>query len=90
MKIHNFDIVRLGTFHPNGYFRENCMRAMADEEKSLPCIVLRLNDWGKPVRDTAYDILSRRLKDAKIDTAIEMLPYLSRTKKGGTVYKRSV
>lgn len=77
-----FDIVRLGTFHPNGYFRENCMRAMADEEKALPCIVLRLNDWVKPVRDTAYDILSRRLEDAKIDTAIEMLPYLSRTKKG--------
>ena len=30
------DILRLGTFHPNGYFRENCIRAAADDKASLP------------------------------------------------------
>lgn len=76
------DILRLGTFHPNGYFRENCIRAAADDKASLPYIVLRLNDWVKPVREAAYGVLSGRLKRLKTDTAIEMLPYLCRTKLG--------
>lgn len=38
-------ILRLGTMHPNGYFREKCMRALADNEDSFGYIVLRLNDW---------------------------------------------
>lgn len=76
------NILRLGTFHPNGYFREKCMWALEDDEASLPFIALRLNDWVKPVRDGAYRILSEKLGDAKTDTAIEMLPFISQTKKG--------
>ena len=75
-------ILRLGTFHPNGYFREKCMWALEEDEASLPFIALRLNDWVKPVRDSAYRILSQKLADAKTDTAIEMLPFISQTKKG--------
>lgn len=76
------NILRLGTFHPNGYFREKCMWALEDDEASLPFIALRLNDWVKPVRDCAYRILSEKLEDAGTDTAIEMLPFISQTKKG--------
>lgn len=76
------NILRLGTFHPNGYFREKCMWALKDDEASLPFIALRLNDWVKPVRDSAYRILSEKLADAKTDTAIEMLPFISQAKKG--------
>lgn len=76
------NILRLGTFHPNGYFREKCMWALKDDEASLPFIALRLNDWVKPVRDSAYLILSEKLADAKTDTAIEMLPFISQAKKG--------
>lgn len=75
-------ILKLGTFHPNGYFREKCMWALEDDEASLPFIALRLNDWVKPVRDSAYRILSQKLADAKTDTAIEMLPFISQAKKG--------
>lgn len=75
-------ILRLGTFHPNGYFREKCMWALEEDEASLPFIALRLNDWVKPVQDSAYRILSEKLGNAKTDTAIEMLPFISQTKKG--------
>lgn len=75
-------ILRLGTFHPNGYFREKCMLALEDDEASLPYIALRLNDWVGPVQNTAYRILAKRLPDAKTDTAIEMLPFIDQAKKG--------
>lgn len=76
------NILRLGTSHPSGYFRERCMWALCDDEASFPFIVLRLNDWVKPVRDNAYRILSDGLKAAKTDTAIAMLPFISRTRAG--------
>ena len=75
-------VLRLGTFHPNGYFRERCMRALADDEASYPYLALRLNDWVKQVRDTAYGLLSERLDAAAADTAVEMLPFFSQAKKG--------
>lgn len=75
-------VLRLGTFHPNGYFREKCMEALENDEASFLFIALRLNDWVKPVRDTAYRILSDRLDAAKTDTAVEMLPFIIQTKKG--------
>ncbi len=75
-------ILRLGTLHPNGYFREKCMKALADDEASYGYIALRLNDWVRQVRETAYRILSEKLDEAKVDTAVKMLPFISRTKKG--------
>lgn len=76
-------VLRLGTLHPNGYFRERCMDALAEDEASFPYLTLRLNDWVKQVRDRAYAILSNRLDGVRTDTAVEMLPFFSRTKKGG-------
>lgn len=75
-------ILRLGTMHPNGYFREKCMRALSSDEESFGYIVLRLNDWVRQIREAAYEILSRKLDKIKTDTAVGMLPYISRTKKG--------
>lgn len=75
-------ILRLGTMHPNGYFREKCMRALADNEDSFGYIVLRLNDWVRQIREAAYEILWENLDGIKTDTAVGMLPYISRTKKG--------
>ena len=73
-------VLRLGTLHPNGYFRERCMQALEDDEASFPYLTLRLNDWVEQVRDRAYLILSHRLDGAGTDTAVEMLPFLSQKK----------
>ncbi len=43
----------LGSFHPNGYYREQCMKDMAEFEVTLPYLLLRLNDWVMPVRKAA-------------------------------------
>ena len=76
------NVLRLGVFHPNGYFRERCMRELAGDEASFPYLALRLNDWVKSIRDTAYCILSERLDEAGVDTAVKMLPFFGQAKKG--------
>lgn len=53
----------LGSFHPNGYFRERCLFLMAEYDGTLPFLVLRMNDWVANIRDRAY-----RLVLEKIDT----------------------
>lgn len=83
-------VLRLGTLHPNGYFRERCMQALEDDEASFPYLTLRLNDWVEQVRDRAYLILSHRLDGAGTDTAVEMLPFLSQTKKGERYTKQQM
>ncbi len=42
-----------GSAHPNGYFREYCLKLLANERDVLPFILLRLNDWVPAIRLTA-------------------------------------
>lgn len=46
-------VLRLGTFHPNGYFREKCVKELQYDKGSLIFIILRLNDWVPEVRRVA-------------------------------------
>lgn len=44
----------LGSFHPNGYFRQKCLKSMKNVEDTLPYFILRMNDWAEAVRQEAY------------------------------------
>lgn len=39
------NILILGSFHPNGFYREKCIILLQQYEQALPFIFLRLNDW---------------------------------------------
>lgn len=75
-------VLRLGTFHPNGYFRERCMKELAGECNSLPYLLLRLNDWAKPVRETALRIVVQENERKTTEEFIEALPYLEKVRRG--------
>ena len=51
-------LMRLGTFHPNGYFRERCTWRLRTDPSSYMYILLRLNDWVLEVRLRAREALS--------------------------------
>ena len=51
-------VMRLGTFHPNGYFRENCIKELASDPASYPYLLLRLKDWVSEVRMAAVNACS--------------------------------
>ena len=51
-------VLRLGTFHPNGYFREKCINELASDPASYLYLLLRLRDWVPEVRNAAMKACS--------------------------------
>lgn len=51
----------IGTFHYNGYFREECLRKLADYNDHLRYFYIRMNDWVKEIRDASTEILKELL-----------------------------
>lgn len=74
-------IVRLGTFHPNGYFREKCIRELAGDGASVRFVLLRLNDWAVPVREAA-EAVSAYITKLSAEDLVACLPYLEKVKLG--------
>lgn len=56
----------LGSFHPNGYYRERCVREMAGCPGTLPYLILRLNDWVELIRDTAEMAVCKKVADCEV------------------------
>ena len=75
-------VIRLGTFHPNGFFRENCLMELSENQESLPYLLLRINDWVKPIRDKICSIIEKDICNATINNLITALPFLEKVKKG--------
>lgn len=74
-------ILRLGTFHPNGYYREKCVRKLIGDKASVPFLLLRLNDWAKIVRDIAGGV-TNTIRRLTVEEIIESLPYLDKVEHG--------
>ncbi|MBQ7775846.1 MAG: hypothetical protein IJ379_07985 [Lachnospiraceae bacterium] len=74
--------LRLGTFHPNGYFREKCIWELAGEDDSVRFVLLRLNDWAAPVREAAQ-AAAAYITELKAEALVACLPYLEKVKQGG-------
>lgn len=71
-------VLILGSFHPNGYFREKCMYAMAELPGMLFWLLPRLNDWVLPVREGAGRILESYLKSCDERELVAALPAVER------------
>lgn len=61
-------VLILGTFHPNGYFREKCLQELESCKNALPFMILRMNDWVENIRRIAaelvrYSICSRPVEE---------------------------
>ena len=48
-------MMRLGTFSPNGYYREKCIKRLHSDSGSYIFILLRLRDWVFEVREAAKE-----------------------------------
>lgn len=57
-----FAVMAIGSFHPNGYFREKCIKKLKDLDGSLPYLFIGMNDWVEEVRRAAEDAALYRLK----------------------------
>lgn len=61
-------ILAVGTFHYNGYFREDCVKEIAEYPQFLPFAFNLLNDWVSQVRRTAEKSVSKMMSAADIFT----------------------
>lgn len=76
-------VLILGTFHPNGYFRERCMEELAKERGVLPYLMLRVNDWAEPVRKKAVFLLDRYTVQCNMEEIISAMPVLEKLQSSG-------
>ena len=74
-------LMRLGTMHPNGFYREKCLLELVSDSGSYMFFLLRLNDWVEEIRVIAKEACSHNI-DLSFDEVIEMLPVLERVRQG--------
>lgn len=75
-------VLVLGSFHPNGYFREKCVYVMAGCQGMLFWLFLRMNDWVAQVRDTAGEVLEGYLEECSAKELMESLPAFEHLRAG--------
>lgn len=64
----------LGSFHANGYFRQKCVRELKDCKRTLPVMILRLNDWVDSVRESAFEAVMARISCASVEELFSAMP----------------
>lgn len=80
----------LGTFHPNGYYREKCLLELADSEGSLPYLLLRLNDWVAPVRKRAVQCCEIRVPKASMNEIVSSCVVLEKLQRSERCLEQDV
>ena len=68
----------IGTFHYNGYFRENCLRKLADYNNHFRYFYIRMNDWVKEIRDASTELLMLHLPKCPLYDIIKDTPILEK------------
>ena len=74
-----------GTAHPNGFFRERCLRLLEGEQDVLQFVLLRMNDWVPEVRRLAQCIapgMVRLLTEQGSAALITAMPFVEYVRRG--------
>ena len=76
-------VLRLGTFHSNGFFRQMCMECLSEYKDNLPFYILRINDWVQTIRPLAYELAEKEIKDDDVQVIFSALPMIEKVKNSG-------
>lgn len=74
-------VLILGSFHPNGYFREQCIREMHKYEGTLPYLILRMNDWVDVVRSLSFRLIIDKVNQCSVFEVLSSMPFWEKVKK---------
>jgi len=74
-------ILILGSFHPNGYFREKCILELAKYDGTLPYLILRMNDWVDKVRDLAFRLIIEKVNLCSVFEIFSSMQFWDKVKK---------
>jgi hypothetical protein len=76
-------ILIVGTFHPNGYYREKCLKELIKYENTLPYLILRMNDWVKIIRDYAVKAVMGKMEHSSLLDLLGAIPALDKVQNSG-------
>ena len=76
-------VLKLGTFHANGYCRQICMTELSSYEDTLFFFILRMNDWVEVIREKAFLFSCNRLKECNMHELISAMPVLDKLRNSG-------
>lgn len=73
-------ILILGSFHPNGYFREKCILELAKHPNTLPYLILRMNDWVSVIRMKVNSLIFERIQTSTIHEILMSMQQIEKLK----------
>ncbi|MHC1746791.1 MAG: HEAT repeat domain-containing protein [Cellulosilyticaceae bacterium] len=73
-------IVILGSFHPNGYFREKCTLELAKSPNTLSYLILRMNDWVSVIRRKATSLAFERIQTCPVHEILSAMQQIEKLK----------
>ncbi|MCT4595430.1 MAG: hypothetical protein N4A57_14355 [Anaeromicrobium sp.] len=78
-------ILAILTLHPDGHVREDSLRKLLEFEHGfkIKFVMIRVNDWVKPIRDFAKKELIKYIKDEYIKDIIECILIIERMNNWG-------
>ena len=75
-------LIVFSSFNPNGYIREQAVKAMQDYDMTLPFIILRQNDWVLQVRQAASMAYAYRMQRLSGGELLAALPFAEKLNRG--------
>ena len=76
-------VLKLGTFHADGYCRQICITELSAYEDSLPFFIFRMNDWVKAIREKAFQFSCNRIKICNMHELVSAMPMLDKLRNSG-------
>lgn len=76
-------VLKLGTFHANGYCRQICITELSAYEDSLPFFIFRMNDWVEAIREKAFQFSCNRIKTCSMHELVSAMPMLDKLRNSG-------
>lgn len=73
----------VGSFHPNGYFREQCLFLLAEYGNTLPYLVLRMNDWVGIIREEVRGITLKKAESCSLAELFVSCQALDKVERSG-------
>lgn len=75
----------VGSFHPNGYFRESCSKELYNYPNTLGYILLRVNDWVIQIRDAMFILALKKIENCSIEELFIAVPYMEKLSHSGRI-----
>ena len=83
-------VLRFGTCHSNGYFRQMCMEQLAGYEGSLPYLIIRMNDWVKAIREQAFLHAQKIILNCSVTELFSAFPMVNKVQNSGRREKDNI